>query len=142
MRRAAFALALLALVVPPASASEAADCIRAPVPTRAPEASDAATGLLAATYAAVALPASQRADARINVTGAPLVTLASVDVLLIGRSDESNWIVRARHEYDHVGTRSVTCFTWPAPTGWSWESIKVWGNATTGDAVALDVWLG
>lgn len=141
MRRAAFALALLALVVPPASASEAADCLRAPVPTRAPEASDAAAGLLVTTHAAVALLASERADARINVTGSPVVTLASVEAVFIAKWDGGPVRYRLHYAYDLVGTRSVTCFTWPASAGWSWESVEVWGNATTGNAVALDVWL-
>lgn len=142
MRRALLALAVLAFVLPPAGASEAADCTVAPVPTRAPEASHAVTGLLAATHATVLAPGSERADARLNITGAPIVTLGSVHAVLVARPDVGAFSIVAHFQYDLVGTRSVTCFTWTAPSGYSWRSIEVWGNATTGDAAALDVWLG
>lgn len=142
MRRAFLTLALLALVVPPAGASEAADCALAPVPTRAPDGSDAAAGILPATHVDLSLAGSERADARINVTGAPFATLASVDAILVAAWDDGPLLSIQHFHYDLVGTRDVTCFTWPAAEGWPWRSVQVWGNATTGDAVALDAWLG
>lgn len=143
MRRALVVLALLATtLVPVTSATEAQACATAPVPTRAPEAADVATGILPAAEAGATHAGAPRADARVNVTGLARVGVTSVEAILKATWTGGDVHLTGDYAYTLVGTRSVTCFTWPAFTDFPWRSVHVWANATTGDSVALDVWIG